>query len=324
MNRIAILLLGWLFFFNVSCKSFYLRLRDIPKTSTIAAETKVPLHFKSFSPAIDVTINGKGPYRLILASNSLSIIGSDLADELALKPGSEKGSNVIVSQGGIDSITYKKIESLRIGPNEFREFDCIRSTQPFFNHPNIVGTYGTLGLGVFSNALIILNYQNKTLTIKDEYLSPEDEDVMPITQSFLERQIFLEGTLNGNKQRFILAPGSDSGLYLDETTKQNVKYLKSPKPFEVKPSPTGLSTAYRGQMDGYIEIGKHKIENPMVYTSFMETTVISKGAYYETPQLEEQYPSIGGLLLKHFELAIDQRSQLIRLRRLHPDPIQLQ
>ena len=101
-------------------------------------------------------------------------------------------------------------------------------------------------------------------------------------------------------------------------------YLESPRPYSVNPTSTGLSTAYRGQMDGYIEIGMHKIENPMVYTVPQEVEIISKGTYYDLPVSEETYPSIGGRLMEHFELAIDQRSRLLRLRRLHQDPIKLQ
>lgn len=326
-HSIAVLFAGYCLLLGTGCNSsLYSIPQTVPKVSAVAAESRIPLSFSDDTPIVDVMINGEGPYPFILDLGSpISIIGSELAEKLKLKVGTIKGSDIIFSASGVDAIRYKQIESLVIGHCEFGKFDCIESTKPFFNNPDIVGIYGTLGIGVFSNALIILNYPEQTLIIKDEYLSPEDPDSIPTTVfSYFNKWILFEGTLNGNKQKFALCAGSSFGLYLDNTTKQEVMYLESPRPYSVNPTSTGLIIAHRGQMNGYIEFGRHRIENPMVYIGPQDLKVISKNIYYDPPVSEKAYPSIGGRLLEHFELSIDQRSRLLRLRRLHQDPIKLQ
>jgi len=313
INCIVTVLSGWLLFCSVSCHLFYPSPQALPKISTVTAEeNRVPLSFFRDVPIIKVMVNGKGPYRFILDMTfPISIISSRISEELMLKDGSIKGSDFFLDLG---HVKFKQIESLKVGQNEFKEFDCIE----LLSKPYILGFHhGMLGRCVFADALVTLNYPERTLTIKEGNLSPEDPDTIPISFSRSHKCIVFEGRLNGDDQLFGLIPGiGNLGLYLDDTTRQEVTYLKSPRPYSAN---FGLEKKYRGQMNGCIEIGKHTINNPMA----VHSEAVFKTDHLVLSTRKLNYPVIGGLLLEHFELAIDQRNQLMRLRRLHSKPIRL-
>lgn len=315
----------WFVLCGASCNHIRYIPQTIPQDTKIVHESKIPVSFEgSWAPVIDVEINGNGPYRFSLTSDAaISIIGSGLADELGLKPGSVEGTDIILSDGGFDSISYRQIDSLKIGSNEFSKFDCIRSTQPIYNTAEIVGLQGALGIHVFSNVLLVFNYKEQTLTIEAGYLSPDDEDVIPFTRNQFGDKMLLTGKLNGNEQKFILALDDPFSFYLDHKTEETVKYLEDLRPFAVKHSPTGLFKEYQGKLDGCIEIGNYRFENPTVQTSLKKLEIISEGTYYNAPVPRAIFPLVGGNLLKHFEVTIDQRSKLVRLRRLHENQIEL-
>lgn len=319
LQGMALVLLSLTLITGAGCESTTPQIR--PGVTALTAPTTIPFFTSGGVPVVDVLINDQGPYAMMLdTGSSMLLVGSNMTDRLALPKGSVQYSDVILSAGGVDSVRYKWIDSMRIGQAEFKGMDCISSTQSIFNQ-SIHRPSGLLGFKLFSDVLLVINYQAQTLTIKDDYLCAAAPDSIPMSFT-IDGDIAIDGILDGRTQKFIIDTGSTAGLFLRGSSARDVQYLKRPKPIGPLLTPTGESVLNRGQLAGTIELAGHRIEQPIAYTS-SELTIFSSGAYDERPLFKESLPIIGNDFLQHFEVTIDQRRHQLRLRRLHANSIQL-
>lgn len=141
---------------------------------TPAKPVVVPFEIlKSGHMAVDVKVNGKGPFLMIFDTGApVSLVNNDLADKAGLFEGKLKTPFAILgSQGNVT------IKTLSVGAQSADDVEAI-----VLDHPTVdalasaVGKklYGIVGLQFFARFKLTLDYKAKTLTLVPSGYKPPD------------------------------------------------------------------------------------------------------------------------------------------------------
>ena len=126
---------------------------------------EVLMHRLDRLPAVDVQINEKGPFRLIVDTGAAGVVlRSKLAEELKLKspPGMPGGMHVQIASPGNKNIpaTLVYVESLVMGKAEFRGIWTVATELP-----SVIDFDGILGMNVFHACLLIYDYRSNRIRL---------------------------------------------------------------------------------------------------------------------------------------------------------------
>lgn len=292
-----------------------------PQTSSVPAQMSVTMRLPSGVPVAMVLIDGEGPYRMMLDTGSGTIVlPPRIAKPLNLPPGAA-GSEFVRSAGGYATVDYRRIRSLQLGNAEFREVDARILDLP----ENILGPNervdGLLGLRLFHDMLITLDYETGRFTIDPNgSLNPADPDVIAAKLDNGKHLTF-PVTIGDKQFPFVLDTGTSFGFMLTDDVAQQVKYAVGPMDAGISQTATGGMKVQVGRLAQRLKIANHVFERPVVYTRPSNMIVFTPNA--EIPLFSKEQSLIGGEALRYFELSIDQRQNLIRLRRARTDVIQM-
>jgi predicted aspartyl protease len=137
--------------------------------------------------ALDVTINGAGPFRFVVDSGAdRTVIGGTLAARLALPPGPEV---MMHSMGTPRRLTTVRIETLKIGGNEMEDIAAPAMPEHF------IGAQGLVGIDALAGQRLTLDFERKTVTLQDtrvpERVVSHDENEVVVTARRRKGQLIL-------------------------------------------------------------------------------------------------------------------------------------
>ena len=253
----------------------------------------VPLYENDRHPSIDVRINGKGPFRLLLdtGSGAALIVDDALAAELGLK---SSGTRQIGDPNTPEALTAKivAVDRVEIGGLVLRKVDAISWKRT--PHDGADAPRGVAGLGLFGPRLVTLDYGHGELTIASGEL-PEADGRAILTATFEDGIPSLPIDVAGVLFRAHLDSGSTGfvGLPLDA-----VKKL----PLEAPPVPVGRARTASGDYQvtesrllGSLRVGDIVIDHPKV-------------RFVDLPQA-----NLGFDLLRSLVVTVDRANARVRL-----------
>lgn len=158
MKRILILLVICVLAFPVTAAE------PVPKAIAKPKATTIPFELlKTGHMAVQVKVNGEGPYRLIFDTGApINLINNKLAKQAGLLKGKQKPLFALFGSMG-----EVKIKTLEVGGQEISDVDAV-----VMDHPTVdamaraVGPlYGIVGFPFFARFRMTLDYQKKTMTL---------------------------------------------------------------------------------------------------------------------------------------------------------------
>jgi predicted aspartyl protease len=136
----------------------YIRSATIDDTLEVAGEELAAKRIET-RMALDVQVNGKGPFRFVVDSGAdRTVIGGSLAARLALPPG---GPVMLHSMGAPRRMETVAIDTLRIGPNEMKDISAPALPEAF------IGAQGLVGIDALAGQRLTLDFEKKTVTLQD-------------------------------------------------------------------------------------------------------------------------------------------------------------
>jgi tetratricopeptide (TPR) repeat protein len=137
--------------------------------------TTIPFEIVNFRPMINVTINGKGPIRLIIDTGaSLSVLSDRAAERLGIRPVARGGNARAIGGDGTFPIIYGLLDSLVIGEAKIEMVPVyIRTVYSSPDIPEAERADGYLGLSILANFAMTLDYKARELTLDRTPLPPE-------------------------------------------------------------------------------------------------------------------------------------------------------
>jgi hypothetical protein len=257
-----------------------------PRVS-LADSTSVPIEVPGGRAIVTVTLNGRGPYRLAVETGSPDVlVAPKVIAELALRA---------TGMGESDSLF--RLDSLRLGAMLIRALPVERGHA--FDR---LGVDGVLGLIAYRDLLLTVDYPNKRLSLAQAKLpSPDGREILRATRvgPFMGIPVML-----GQVQEIgvIDTQGGMDFQAIDEVAGRLT--------FQAPPRVVGRAIiggrapveVREGMLSGDALLGRHRIRRPRI-------------AVHPLPPDIPSRVTIGIGVLRHFAIAIDQRTMAVRLTR---------
>jgi hypothetical protein len=263
-----------------------------------SSESKaIPMQTEGAMPTVEVMVNGQGPFVFGIDTGAQggSRIDSSLVEKLALKSSGQvqatdgSGRNPQMAE-------LFKLESITIGNLRFA--DVTAGSRNFKNSPRPLKIDGILGLSVFSDSLVTLDFPAKLLRVEKgelpkadgaEILDYKSQDGIPL----------LELTVGNAKIKAHLDSGNSIGAFVLPTTfVEKLTQASEPKVVGRARSASGEMEIKQVRIKEVVRLGRHE---------FPDATVTY-------PALSD-IGNVGVKTLNQFVVTFDQQHERVRLTR---------
>jgi len=245
-----------------------------------AAGVEVPMHRLENLPAVDVSIDGRGPYRLVVDwGANLLAVSPRVAAELKLP------------SSGIDRMGNEnvRIDSLAIGGARLGGLTA--AVDPFFAGR---AEQGVLGVNVFREILLTLDYPRGRIRLEKGLLPPPDGKRILACDSADGPEPAIEITLAGRPIRAMLDTGAGRLLMLPEALMGGLPLGPLRAAGEASGPQGGASRLKEAPLKGDLRLCDVVVHDPIL-------------SFHPRPRA-----FLGGALLERFAVTLDQKGHRVR------------
>lgn len=286
-----------------------------PEESVIPNDpVEIPMHRFNRLPAIDATINGKGPFRLIVDTGAAGLVlESEIAKGLELPdpPGFPAGAAMVQVQtpAGPVSASLGYTKSLEIGDARFQGVWTIGMDLPFGD-----GLDGVIGTNVFHKCLLTYDYPGNRIRLSRGSLPKANgRDVLSFSSpGDSGSHPNIELNIGGEATRVMIDTGMTGWFRMPSEVAKGFKIVEGPVA-----GMKGLSAGGSGgreanivRLGTSIPFGNCTVEKPVVRLTDESDSPGMWGGMI-----------IGTLLLEHFVVTFDARNNRVRFARESSAPI---
>ena len=255
-----------------------------------AAGTAVSLQDFSGRPAVDVVINGRGPFPFVIATGTAATaICQDLVNDLGLDATTDPATGQLV------------VDEMRVGDAILRNVPVGRAASVSSDDESL--PRGVLSTSLFANQLLTLDYPNGRMRVLPGELPPADgrrvfessaDDPLPSVPITVGDRAFMVRVDT-------LAAGA---LTLPSRNANDVPLADAPLEIGRIPTAAGEHPVSVATVNGFISIGDHLLDIHAITFSDVRAGVPSS------------IGSIGARILESFTVTIDGRNHRVRLERM--------
>ena len=254
------------------------RVGQAPKVTALEATiVRAPMVGTKTLPLVNVSLNGKGPYKLLVdTAANVTILQMRVANELqlpVLRPG--------------DASKLVALHSMRIGGAYFG--DMVVGAKEWDEEID-----GIIGFNVFANCLLTMDYPKQQLILRHGELPPANgKDVF--TYGLDKRSPTLEIVVGTERLNIIVDTGARQALIVTNAIASKFKFEKALTPGAILSTfHTAASQSMEGRLAQELEIGIHKIARTRVH-------------------VWDDVPVMGSDLFKDFVLTFDQKNRTLKI-----------
>lgn len=255
------------------------RVREAPGSTELAAPVvSVPMLGSKTLPLVEVMLNGRGPYKLLVDSAAnVTLLQMRVADELklpVLRPG--------------DTSKLVALESVRIGGAHFR--DLVVGARSWDESID-----GVIGFNLFEDCLLTMDYPRQKLLLRKGTLPPANgKDIFSYT--LIDGGPGIEIALGKERQVLLIDTGAVQGVVISDALAAQLSFAGGlvPGP-ELSTFYTAKSRARIGRLSGSLWLGIHEIVEPTIHV------------------WSDEVPILGSGLLQEFVITFDQECRTVRI-----------
>lgn len=260
----------------------------------------IPFELDGDMPVVEVMVHGEGPYRFILDTGAGG--AGRIAAELRERFGLEKVGEVVAADpSGKNSQTrgLYRVEELSLGGLSWSNLEMIPSSRLRAEE----GIDGVLGFALFEDALLTLDYPERTLRLEGGALPPPDgQEVLEMS---LEHGVpGVDIDVAGVPVSAHIDSGSMGWVLVPESVADQVEFVTEPQVIGRASTSFNSFDIKQGPLKGAVSVGRHRMENPPL-------------------DFAEIFPTanLGGQFLGHFAITFDQRNGRVRFVRDEEKPL---
>ncbi len=249
-------------------------------------------------PLVEVTINGRGPYRFILDTGaSGTVIGMDLREELGLP-----------AVAGVSAVTPSGVPATRVQVEQMRMGKVVLKNS-FVAAMDLSGVLrgadaprGVLSAASFSGHLLIFDYPGRRIQVRKGQLGPADgRRVFEYTAADLLPTVPLR--VAGREIPAHIDSGASAALTLPSRYKDELPLRDKPVEAGRARTVSGETAVYAAGVAGAIVLGEYELEIPQVRFADIRAALI--------PGKSER-ANIGYEVLRRFVVTMDSLNRRIR------------
>lgn len=241
-------------------------------------------------PSVDASINGSGPYRFVIDwGANLFAISPRLARTLKLpRTGRDEMGNEAVS-----------VDTLSLGGARF--VGLTAAVDPFFDDQE---EQGVLGVNVYAELLMTLDYPGKLVSLEGGSLPPADGQNILACDGGNDPEPAVEIMLGDKKIRAILDTGASRFLMLPEKLLGELRLKSGPVAAGVATGPqSGTLRPREGRFEGMLRLGAISVRDPLL-------------TFHSRPRA-----FLGSAFLENFAVTLDQKGRRVRFATRSPMPM---
>ena len=265
--------------------------------STPKFPIEIPMRTDGGMPAIELMVNGKGPFLFAIDTGAEGgpRLDSSLVEKLGLKPsgqmreGDPSGRNPRMAE-------TVKLDSIEVGGLRFTGLDA--TSRNYKNSPRPLAADGIIGLGLFTDYLLTLDFPAKVVRISRGELPKADGAEILDYQS--EHGVpSVELSVGNTKIKAHLDSGNMIGAFVFPTSfAEKLTQASEPKVVGRARSASGDMEIKQVQIKEMVRLGRHE---------FPDATITF-------PALGDT-GNVGAKILSQFAVTFDQQHQRVRLTR---------
>ena len=271
-----------------------------PSRAPADGVTVVELKPFGTQPAVEVLVNGRGPYLFLVDTGASGVARIDSSVLSALQLPIVGTAQASGATGGAP-VTVKRVsvQSLRVGNREYA------GLTPLSRSYNVEGDYvpnigGILALNLFADELLTIDFPKRLLRIERGSL-PQADGRTIFRYEANGDLIHLPIRIGGEQLTALVDTGTDRSIDLPTSAVRRLRLATFPHPVGRATGVTNTVPISEAAIDGDLVIGSHRIRDPSV--TFSDSF---------------EFPILGSVLLHDFAVTIDQRNHRIRLVRGAP------
>jgi predicted aspartyl protease len=258
---------------------------------------EVPMLFRGPTPAVEVMVNGQGPFLFAIdtGAQGMARIDSSLAEKLKLKPvgqvqaGDGSGRNT-------RSMDVFELDTLTVGSIQLKG---VRAPSRDYNvSTNLPRIDGIIGFGLFSDYLLTLDFPARRVRLeRGELPKPDGAEILSFDNS---RGIpIVELNVGSYKVKAHIDSGNTiGGFVLPGALAEKLKFYGSPVTLARARTITSDVEIKEARLQDSIRLGRFEFAGPTIIFP-----AVSDDA------------NIGAKVLREFSLTFDQKNRSIRLKR---------
>ncbi len=267
---------------------------------------KLPFRLVNGLPVVEVMINQRGPYRLVLDTGSSNVhICPCLVKKLSL-PEMDTKTTLHDAAGNTREYSLVRVDSLRVGQAEFLRFAAV--IDPIGHRllsTNDTQVDGIIGYHCFRELLLTLDFPNQQLILQRGTLpEPDGHDVFGLSLGKAGPELVV--SVGRTEVELLIDSGSQNCVNSSEPIAKTFSFHAAP--FERRhATDSGVVSTYQARVKGKLVFGRHIVIDP----------IIGWDAGTKGRNL------LGMKILKHFVVTLDQTSGSVRFSRNDDDPIRI-
>jgi hypothetical protein len=254
----------------------------------------VPMSFYGNRPAIEVVVNGKGPFLFLVDTGAQGMARADasLVKELGLAI-SGQTTTTDSSAKAQASINEVRFQSLSIGSLKFQDVPAL--SRNYNTASYLVHIDGILGLELFANYLLTLDYPNKRVRLTQGEL-PKANGTQVLDFELIEGNIYTQIAIGNLKVKAEIDTGNIRAIDLPSSLLRKIPLASYPRLVGRGSGASGDFELKEVRLQDALKIGAYSFHDPVVtFTDFYEEVNVGSG------------------LLREFVVTIDQKNHRIRL-----------
>jgi hypothetical protein len=254
----------------------------------------LPMLFRGTSPAVNVMVNGKGPYLFLIDTGGqgqaradvslvgrlgLAAVGQDLS-------GDGSGRN----NRRLDRVTFDR---LTVGSVEFRHVPAL--SRDYNRSAKLPPIAGILGYNLFEDYLLTLDFIHKRVRLERGALPPADGKTMLDYEAPYDTPI-VALTMGGYRLAADIDSGDIGGISFPQALAQSLPHIG-----EARIVGTGRTISNEFQVSevklrGSLRIGAHEIADPVIRFNDIHDNI-----------------NLGAAFLADYSLTFDQKNRRVRI-----------
>ena len=274
------------------------RWRPSAQVTLASPVVHLPLEFSDGHVAVDVLVNGRGPFRFLLDTGAgvEACIDDDLAGLLAL----QSTGTVLSGDGSGRNVTRRglvRIDGIEVGGLRAENVTAIVADLEWLRRPGELPVNGVLGLPLFRDLLLTVDYPGERLVLTSGRLSDGGEHVLPYDDSRGVPDV--QVTVGRRRLRALIDTGARAAASFPGALAASLATVSTLVPLGTVRTLNNEFEAVGGILRAPLSIAGYRLQGVGARFASKDSQVV-----------------LGGTLLRHFALTFDQANRLIRLT--HP------
>ncbi len=252
-------------------------------------------------PVVEARVNGQGPFKLLIDTGTTfpAVLNNALVKNLKL---AESGTRKLQTED--ETLETVEIGTLAIGEAKFSSFPAICSDVGGCMPADSHGIVGILGLPLFQDCLLTLDFPKRRVRLESGTLPPPDGETIEYSgEEKHDYGVTVTLSAAGVPVKAHLDTGSPALVTVLNKLQKELPLKGKPRVVGKARTPQGEAVVRSAMLDGTLKLGKHEWDKPRI--NFADLG----------PMLTYDAGNIGSRLLKDFAVTLDQKNHRVRFRR---------